>query len=173
MSEISLIHFDTAKRHLTLATNIDEIKQIRDQAEALRQYILQQGASLEMQNQCAEIKLRAERRAGEMLNKESQWGGDRKSESRSHDVTLNNLGITKIQSHRWQLEASVPEERFEQHVAQIKAKKDELTSAGLRRLALKERYGSGNILQPELPTGVFDVILLKQLSLSVVKISQE
>lgn len=58
-----LTHFDRAKRELELASSIDEVKQIRDQAEALRQYARQQKLSLEMQNRCAEIKIRAERRA--------------------------------------------------------------------------------------------------------------
>ena len=33
-----LAHFDRARRELELASSIDEVKQIRDQAEALRQY---------------------------------------------------------------------------------------------------------------------------------------
>ena len=62
-----LVHFDRARQELELASSIDEVKQIRDRAEALRHYARQQGLSLEMQNRCAEIKLRAERRAGEIL----------------------------------------------------------------------------------------------------------
>ena len=91
---VSLIHFDTAKRELALASSIDEVKNIRDQAEAIRQYIKQQKGSFEMQNQAAEIKLRAERRAGEMLRESPDIyrGGN----SKSHDVTLKDLDITAI-----------------------------------------------------------------------------
>jgi len=63
----ALVKFDEARRALALATSIDEVKDIRDKAAALVAYVRQQGESLEMQNQCAEIKLRAERRAGELL----------------------------------------------------------------------------------------------------------
>jgi len=71
-----LTHFDRAKHELEIAASIDEVKKIRDQSEALRQYARQQKLSLEMQNRCAEIKIRAERRAGEILvdmEKESRW----------------------------------------------------------------------------------------------------
>jgi hypothetical protein len=58
--------------------------------------------TLEMQNAAAEIKLRAERRAGEMLAQMEKHNGD----PRSRDVTrVSDLGISKMQSHRWQLEA--------------------------------------------------------------------
>ena len=40
--------------------------------------------------------------AGAMLRDMPMHGGDRKSESRSHDVTLNALGINRMASHRWQ-----------------------------------------------------------------------
>lgn len=39
----------------------------------------------------------------------------------NNESTLSDLGITKQQSHRWQLEADVPEVVFEQHVAETKA----------------------------------------------------
>lgn len=68
-----LVKFDQARQALMEAKTVDEVKEIRDKAEALRLYLRQQGASLEMQNHCAEIKLRAERRAGDLL-KENGFG---------------------------------------------------------------------------------------------------
>lgn len=154
-----LVHFDTARRELILASSIDEVKLIRDKAEALRLYVKQQGAGLEMQNQCAEIKIRAERRAGEMLREQEKNKG---AATPLHDERalalprLSDLGISEVQSHRWQSEAEVPEDVFEQHVATIKDKQEELTSSGLRRLAIKLR--GGDIDVSPLPEGVFDVI---------------
>ncbi len=58
------------------------------------------GESLEMQNQCAEIKVRAERRAGEILKVTVKPGNPKLL----HDETITSLpdGITRVQSHRWQ-----------------------------------------------------------------------
>ncbi len=50
--------------------SLEDIKGIRDKAEVLRQYAAQAGAGLEAQNKCAEIKLRTERKAGEVLKGE-------------------------------------------------------------------------------------------------------
>jgi hypothetical protein len=61
-----------------------------------------------MQNQCAEIKLRAERRAGEILKEQIPHEGG-KLPLDDQTVILKDLGISRFQSHRWQLEASVPE----------------------------------------------------------------
>ena len=47
-----------ARRVLAKATNVSAVKRLRDQAEAVRQYVRQQGESLTAQNQAAEIKLR-------------------------------------------------------------------------------------------------------------------
>ncbi len=46
------------------------------------------------------VGTRAERRAGEILKDLELRGGDRKS--KSHDVTLKDFDISKMQSHRWQ-----------------------------------------------------------------------
>src|SRR6516162_6629474 len=54
-----LVKFQEAKRALELARTVDEVKDVRDKAEALRLYMQQAGESLEMQNAVAEIKLRA------------------------------------------------------------------------------------------------------------------
>lgn len=165
MTETRLIHFDKAKQELALATNIDEVKQIRDQAEAIRQYIRQQKGSFEMQNQAAEIKLRAERRAGEILKEQERNKGARGVGVPFHDETAptyEELGITRLQSHRWQLEASVPEEKFEQFIAETKAATEELTSQAALGLALKLRHEAQkeSTSNNELPRGLFEVIII-------------
>src|SRR5262245_41039716 len=121
MSE-ALVHFTQARKALQIAKTIDEVKAVRDKAECLRLYLRQVNESLEMQNDAAEIKLRAERRAGEML-KDGAENGDRAVRGqaqieKSHDVTfkaptLTEIGISKMQSSRWQAIASIPEEQFD------------------------------------------------------------
>ena len=85
------------------------MKNIRDRAEALRLYAKQSGESLKMQNNCAEIKIRDERRVGELIPEKITVG------TKSHDVTLSDLDISNKQSSRWQAMASIPEEEFEKH----------------------------------------------------------
>ena len=63
-----LRHLDQARQALVAATRVSEVKQIRDRAAALQQYARQQQYSLAIQNDAAELKLRAERRAGELLH---------------------------------------------------------------------------------------------------------
>jgi len=55
--------------------------------------------------QGGEIKIRAERRGGELIPRYITKGGNPKL----HDATLKDLGIEKTQSSRWQQIASIPE----------------------------------------------------------------
>lgn len=95
-----------------------------------------------MQNMCAEIKIRAERRAGEIIkeNKKNPGGQAEHKSYRFHDGTgrpaiIEELGINRMQSHYWQKIATIPEERFEQHIEQVKLAKEELTTAGVLKIA--------------------------------------
>lgn len=92
-----------------------------------------------MQNACAEIKLRAERLAGELLREMEKNKGAAVQgwkETQSHDETafapptLSDLDISKSQSSRWQAIADIPEETFEAHLASTREAGEELTSAG-------------------------------------------
>lgn len=139
-ASLTLVHFDRARQALELASSIDEVKAIRDQAEALRQYARQSRQSLEMQNRCAEIKLRAERKAGEMLAVAAKHEGGRPTETSRIDrqvspPRLADIGISRDQSSRWQAVASIPERTFEAHIAATKDAGEELTTAGLMRAA--------------------------------------
>jgi hypothetical protein len=134
----SLVKFEAARRALAEAKTIDEVKDIRDKAEALRLYVKQQGESLEMQNDIAEIKLRAERRAGKLLAEMAE-NGQRKTPQtaaeKSSRTTLLDMGIRKDQSSDWQRIAAMPEETFETVIEKTKSNGDELTSAGMLRVA--------------------------------------
>lgn len=124
-----------AKVMLAEARDLIELKEIRDRAEALRIYSRSRDHSLVAQNLAAEVRLRAERQIGELLSEKPGHGGDRRSESRSHDETLKNLKINKTQSSRSQAIASVPEKVFEQHIEELKDDGQEITTSAILRLA--------------------------------------
>ena len=159
MEKTGLVKFDAAMAAIATAKTVDEVKDIRDKAEAARTYAKQAGLSLEGQNMLAEIKLRCERKAGALLGEMEKAKPGPKPRDRSHDVselpTLEELGISDMQSSRWQLEASVPEKDFEEHIKTTKEAAKELTSASVLRLAQKLQPKPE---APELPEGVFDVI---------------
>lgn len=137
MGNYNLVHFDAARAALQKAATIDEVKTIRNKAEALRAYARQSGEGLLMQNKCAEIRIRAERRAGEMLREMEKQHGARDGKTESHHVTplLSDLGITKMQSSRWQEIALIPDNTFEKYITEIIQHAQELTGVGIRKLA--------------------------------------
>jgi ParB family chromosome partitioning protein len=148
MSDSTLVLYNRARQALAQARSLDEVKDVRDKAEALRQYAQQIGENQDMVNNLAEIKIRAERRAGELLAEmdkakgtQGQLAGRDSSGSNimlppENDVpTLADLGIGRMQSSRWRTIARIPENKFEEHIATVKAQSTELTSVGMLRLA--------------------------------------
>jgi tRNA G37 N-methylase Trm5 len=130
-----LVHFNRARKELELATSIDEVKAIRDKAEAMRIYSRQAGLALEMQNMCAEIRLRAEHKAGQMLkemgitqNSSGNLLRGRSVQPRENAPSLKELGISKSQSSRWQMIGNIPTEAFEKRLEEIKESGKELTT---------------------------------------------
>lgn len=162
---MELVKFNEAYHAIMVAKTIDEVKEIRDKAEALRQYLRQQGATLEMQNACAEIKLRAERRAGLILAempKNKGMNGTIVTDNivlpvKDDTPTLEEIGLTKMQSHRFQSIAALPEEMFEQAIVETKNNCDELTSSRMLKLA-RRFIAKNNKLDPPLLIGKFRII---------------
>jgi hypothetical protein len=76
-----------------------------------------QQQTTEAERQAIQIRIRAEERCGELLTAQLRHGGDRRSESRSDDPTLKDLGISKQQSSDWQRLAAIPREHFEADLA--------------------------------------------------------
>jgi hypothetical protein len=115
-------------------TDLQEVKSLRDRAEAARHYAQNAALGLNFQNQATELILRAERRAGELLTLLVKRGGDRKSNSHVESVKLSDLGIDHNQSARWQREAAVPDDVFEKYIAATKRAGKEITARELLRL---------------------------------------
>jgi len=118
---------------LAEARTIEDVKEIRDQAEAIRLYLRQHDDAGEAMRDAAELKLRAERQLGEMLARTVRPGNPQLL----HDATIGGLpeGVNRIDSHRWQKAASVPEEDFEAYLGWCRENGEAPTSAGVRRLA--------------------------------------
>jgi len=104
-----------AQRAEQVAAASDEVKQaLADGKDLLRH--------------ATEIKVRAERRCGEMLrDMQKSTGGDaqrtRFQKGTESPPTLADMGIEKHQSSRWQKLAAVPETQFEQAVAPVLARR--------------------------------------------------
>jgi hypothetical protein len=106
---------------IAVCSRIDEAKEIRDKARALEVYA-KQAQNREAERKAAEIRIRAERRAGQLL-REMKENGQRKGRggkeaqmSMSATIGLPDLGITRDQSSQWQKLADIPEKEFEDEI---------------------------------------------------------
>lgn len=111
-SESSTIaRIEWATTQLAHAVTVDDVKDIRDKAEAIRHFLKQQEGSLRAQNYAAALKLRAERRLGEMLADTIPHEGGRPIKP-SHDERvsrrLEDYGLNYSASHRFQTIAAIP-----------------------------------------------------------------
>lgn len=131
----SLATISEATRMLAQAKTLEDVRSIRDLAEAARVYARARDLGIEAQNQATEVRLRAERRAGELLAQASEAGQrvTGRPEKVSEAATLSDLGITRDQSSDWQAIAALPEPEFEAHIAATVAAGKPLTTAAAVR----------------------------------------
>lgn len=105
---MKLVKYEAARHALQLAKSVDEVKDIRDKAEAIRAYA-KQAKDFEMANWAAEIRIRAERKLGEMIPSQFPQGGDRKSNGHDDSLKLSDIGVGHKMSQRAQ--GSFPDNR--------------------------------------------------------------
>jgi hypothetical protein len=96
--ETALTLYDAMCSAIDAAYKVDEVKEIRDQAVALEHYA-RQAKNTEAERRACEIRLRAERKAGQLLKKTVKRG--QPSKERSGGPTLKSSGISKEQSSNW------------------------------------------------------------------------
>ncbi len=115
---VQLVRYDAMCKAIAECHRVDEVKEIRDRARAFEVYA-KQALNLEAERKAAEVRIRAERKAGELLRDMKQngqrhkQGGDRKSKSGSATLKVAELGVTRDQSSKWQQLAAIPAEEFE------------------------------------------------------------
>jgi hypothetical protein len=154
----ALVRYEAARSALQAAASVDEVKDIRDKAQAMAAYA-RQAKDTQLQAWAAEIKIRAERKAGEMLkemdknrggNPEQIAKSNRSSPTTGSNETpspkLSDLGISKDNSSRWQKLAEIPEEDFERKIVELKQNPERVTTTSIiREQREAERAQSGEM----------------------------
>jgi DNA modification methylase len=138
-----------AKNALATLQRVDAVKDIRDKAQALRAYLKQQKGGQRAQNAAASVKIRAERRMGQLLKEtpknegakgqlagRDSSGGPIMGPPEENTPTLAEQGITKNLSSRCQKIADIPDDVFENFVGSTEqSEESELTTAAVLKIA--------------------------------------
>lgn len=125
----ALMEISAAEQALQRADDIGDILVLRDKSAAIQIFANAQGFK-EAAQKAKIFQLKAERKAGGWLDVNIKNGGV----AESHDVTLGDIEITNKESARWQLEAKVPEEKFNEWIDESLARGWEISAAGLQRI---------------------------------------
>ncbi|MFL9824366.1 MT-A70 family methyltransferase [Rhodoplanes sp. SY1] len=124
----ALARWEAARRALADCRRVDEAKTIRDTAEAMRVYA-RQARDLQLEIDAATIRVRAERRLGELLRAAKDAGQigrgqppKKCAETKQFPrVTLDAVGIDRKLSSRAQKVAGIAEQAFEAMVERMRA----------------------------------------------------
>lgn len=168
-SELAL--YSKACQALAEAKSVDEVKGIRDKASAMRAYA-QQAKNRQMEVDAAEIRMRAERRLGELIRAQketvglNEGGRPTKTPTKKEGVfgnqspTLKDAGIDWKLSARAQKMAAVPEEKFEGMVTEWRQrveKENERVTTNLLREGERQQRDE-TLKQPTIPDGKYSLI---------------
>lgn len=123
--EPSLARYDAACRAVAEAKTVDDVREISAQADAMRAYA-RQAKNRQIEIDAAEIRIRAERRLGELMAAQAATvgvakgaqgvgtsAGYEKTRTSRSAPTLAEAGIDKNLAHRARTYAAVPAEKFE------------------------------------------------------------
>lgn len=164
-----MLSVERARDFLAKSKSVDEVREVADKAKAVSLYLRSRDASIESQNDAAEIRLRAERRLGELTREQPKQQGARgvgKSGVAKSDSTLTyaEQGIDKRDAAKWQQIAKIPAKKFEEFVADTRAKGERLTANAPLKMVRQEHKAvmAAELRAKPIPqvTGRFDVIVI-------------
>lgn len=118
----ALVHYNRMCTEIAAARRIDEVQQIRNKAIALQLYA-RQAKDTALERQVRAIRVRAERRAGQLLKAIPRAKGGRRPKDKHRKAgapaTLAEAGISGNQSATWQKLAGMSEADFERDLAAV------------------------------------------------------
>jgi hypothetical protein len=157
VSEFRLVKYDAACRALAEARSVDEVKDILDKAIAMACYA-RQAKNKNLEADSNEIRIRAERRLGEMMDEgkadRAAHGGDRRSKVPEEPLkpTLVEIGIHKKLAHRARVLGRLSDREFEAVVkenrARIADEADRITRRTIN-VAVRKSTGSRQAVKPD------------------------
>src|SRR5262245_59840314 len=165
-----LLAVEKAREFLAQSRSVDEVRDVADKAKAVALYLRSRDASIESQNDAAEIRLRAERRLGQLSDdiKDDARGRPAKNAAKpaaiSKAAKLKEHGFkSEREARRYEALAAIPENKFEAFVKETRAKGERITaSAPLKLAKLEDKAKLATKLRaapvPQ-PSGRFHVIV--------------
>ena len=130
--DTAIVQINRAEIALSRANDIHEMIELRSYGAAAEMLANARGFK-DAAQQAKIFQLKAERKAGAWLAENVSAGNPQLSQ----DGIIATLpeGVDAHESHRWQLEASLPEEKFNAWIDESLAHGWEISAGGLRRIA--------------------------------------
>lgn len=165
----ALLGVEKARQFLAQSISVDEVRDVADKAKAVSLYLRSRNASIESQNDAAEIRLRAERRLGELTKDmdQAERGRPEKNSPKAREISktenLKAAGIRSQDASKWERLADIPEKKFDKLIEETRAKGERITSSAPLKLVRNEAKAdlAAELRSKPLPlvTGRFHVIV--------------
>ncbi len=136
-----LVKYNAMCQAIAECHKIDEVAELRNQARAMEVYA-KQAMNLDAERQAVEIRIRAERKAGQLMKGMERGQGHRTDLTSVHDKPKSEFSqakqksnVSDSQAKRWQKLADIPDKEFEESV---KGKEMPTTSGIIRERLPKQ-----------------------------------
>lgn len=139
---------ERARDMLAAARDLDEIRTMAAQADAIALYLRQERAAIELQTDAAEISIWSRRRLGELTAelgkaKAGPGRGKRSPVAESKASALESLGLDRRDVARCELLAAADESTIKAHIAAVRDRAARLTvSSTIAAVSHREGYDS-------------------------------
>ena len=154
---MKLVKYDAARRAIAAAVKVDEVKRVRDQAIAMKLYA-RLAKDEQLGRDAQAIRLRAERALGIMIDKQRKTvglakghrftGGVSKTPPEEPLPTLAEVGIDKNMAKRARQLATIPEEKFDTIIEELRDPPPPPERKPEKRQARSTRGGTFEVIEP-------------------------